>query len=151
MSKNTSTRYCTKLDFGVTYPFGHRTCNSGTFLFNIGSKCAHYWDVLRTICNRFKPVQLRAVLSSFSFPKSSNCNWRFVFLRFSSVQFSSCFFRLREPDFQTLGILIEPSLQNDLGLRGWYSSRPLHDQSRKRVYENLWMYYDSVLKGSCKF
>ena len=93
MSKNTSMRYCTKLDFGVTCRFGHRTCNSGPFLFKIGSKCAHYWDVLRTGCNLFTSVGLRAVLSGFSFPKSSNCNWWFGFLQFGPVQFrffSSC-------------------------------------------------------------
>ena len=41
MSKNTTIRHHTKLDFAVTYYFGHSTCISGPLLSEIGSKCAY--------------------------------------------------------------------------------------------------------------
>ena len=40
MSKNATTRYCTKLDFAIIYLFGHSTCIYSPFLFKIGSKCS---------------------------------------------------------------------------------------------------------------
>ena len=99
MSKNTSTRYCTKLDFGVTYRFGHRTCNSGPFLFKIGSKCAHFWDVLRTgsVASGFKQFFISEKLEL-------QLMVQFFAVRSGSVP---VFFWLREPDFQTL---ISPKL-----------------------------------------
>ena len=42
MSKNATTRHCTKLDFAIIYHFGHISCISGLFLFKIGSKCVDF-------------------------------------------------------------------------------------------------------------
>ena len=45
-----------KFDLTVTYHFGHSTCNSGPFLFKIGSKYAYLQGVSGCGLNRFGPV-----------------------------------------------------------------------------------------------
>ena len=73
ISKNTTLRCYTKLDFNVTYRFGHNSGISLPFLFKVGSKCPYLKGVLRRqpVCrfgsNRFyhlKSTQPQPVVRS---------------------------------------------------------------------------------------
>ena len=69
-------RCWTKSDFAITYHFGHISSISGPFLFEIGSKCAHFWGY--HVDNWFKLVQLRCLKAC-----NHNCRSSPVFGLFS--------------------------------------------------------------------
>jgi hypothetical protein len=78
-----------KLDFAVTYHFGHSTCSSGPFLLKIWSKDAYLRGVHSSSSNRLEPGFIGSVQSGSSILGSLNCNWQSGFLRFSPVQLRS--------------------------------------------------------------
>ena len=95
-------RCCTKSDFAETYCFGHNSCNFGLFLFKIGSKCAHFWEVSRgqpvasaTGCNRSQTVWLRHFESR-----------QLQLAVQSETVLNGLVMRLHEPDSQTLMVMV---------------------------------------------
>src|ERR1700734_3637820 len=65
-----------------------------------------YTVVGRTDPNRFKPVRFGAVFCGYRISRRPNCNWRSGFFAVRSGPVAT-FFRLREPDLQTLdGIIL---------------------------------------------
>jgi hypothetical protein len=63
-----------KLDLTVAYRYGHSTCNSGLFLFKIGSKDAYSRGIYCVGLNRLKYVFIGPAWSGFSILGNLICN-----------------------------------------------------------------------------
>src|SRR6202034_3009417 len=98
-----------KLDFNVTYHFGHNSGICLPFLFKVGSKCPYLIGVSHRQPVWTEPVQTGSVQISFTILKARNRNQRSGPNRSGPVQ-SSVFLRLRGPDLRTLPFADQPSL-----------------------------------------
>ena len=97
-----------KLDFNVTYRFGHNSGICLPFLFKVGSKCPYLKGVSRRQPVCAEPVQTGSVQISFTILKARNRNVRSGPNRSGPVQFS-VFLWLHGPDLRTLDSRVERS------------------------------------------